>query len=36
VTRWEIWLPSGEHASFVWGLLQQVSVAEPEGSRAER
>ena len=36
VTRWEIWLPTGERASFVSGLLQQVSVAEPEGSRAGR
>ena len=25
VTRWEIRLPGGERASFVWGLLQQVS-----------
>jgi hypothetical protein len=25
VTRQEIWLPSGEQAAFVWGLLQQVS-----------
>jgi hypothetical protein len=27
VTRWEIQLPGGERASFVWGLLQQVSSA---------
>jgi hypothetical protein len=25
VTRWEVRLPGGERASFVWGLLQQVS-----------
>src|SRR4051794_24813793 len=25
VTRWEVLLPSGERAVFVWGLLQQVS-----------
>jgi hypothetical protein len=25
VTRWEVWLPGGIRASFVWGLLQQVS-----------
>jgi hypothetical protein len=24
-TRWEVHLPGGERASFVWGLLQQVS-----------
>jgi hypothetical protein len=26
VTRWEVQLPGGERAAFVWGLLQQVSV----------
>ena len=25
VTRWEIHLPGGVRAAFVWGLLQQVS-----------
>jgi len=25
VTRWEVHLPGGRRASFVWGLLQQVS-----------
>jgi hypothetical protein len=25
VTRWEVHLPTGERAAFVWGLLQQVS-----------
>ena len=25
VTRWEVRLPSGTTAAFVWGLLQQVS-----------
>ena len=24
-TRWEVHLPGGERAAFVWGLLQQVS-----------
>jgi hypothetical protein len=27
VTRWEIHLPGGVRAAFVWGLLQQVSPA---------
>jgi hypothetical protein len=26
VTRWEIHLPGGVRALFVWGLLQQVSA----------
>ena len=30
VTRWEIQLPGGVRAAFVWGLLQQVSC-EPRG-----
>lgn len=30
VTRWEIELPGGVRAAFVWGLLQQVSC-EPRG-----
>ena len=25
VTRWEVHLPGGERAQFVWGLLQQVT-----------
>jgi hypothetical protein len=27
VTRWEIRLPGGVRAEFVWGLLQRVSAA---------
>jgi hypothetical protein len=27
VTRWEVRLPGGQRASFVWGLLQQVRGA---------
>jgi hypothetical protein len=31
VTRWEVQLPTGDRAAFVWGLLQRVS---PAGSTA--
>jgi hypothetical protein len=27
VTRWEIHLPGGVRARFVWGLLQEVTVS---------
>src|SRR3712207_273321 len=30
VTRWEVLLPGGERAQFVWGLLQQVSARSEE------
>jgi hypothetical protein len=38
VTRWEVHLPGGIRAAFVWGLLLRVSVGQPPpaGSRAPR
>jgi hypothetical protein len=28
VTRWEVHVPGGERALFVWGLLQRVSAPD--------
>ena len=36
VTRWEVRLPTGQRAAFVWGLLQQVSPAGSSGQPAMR
>ncbi|RZU33573.1 hypothetical protein [Blastococcus saxobsidens] len=33
VPRWEVRLPGGERAVFVWGLLQQVHRPRPEARR---
>ncbi len=32
VTRWEVRLPSGATAAFVWGLLQQVRTHRDPGT----